>query len=121
MSLFVMDYDHNAPSIEHLQATHGKMFDAIRAAQPDLPILILCSPKYFLNDEFQIRAQIIYNTYQKAKARGDENVYFITGRELMNLVGDNGTVDKCHPTDSGFFSMAYAMAPVIEKILYKNM
>ena len=120
MSLFVMDYDHNAPSIEHLQATHGKMFDAIRVAQPDLPILILGSPKYFLNDEFQIRAQIIYNTYQKAKARGDEIVYFITGRELMNLVGDNGTVDKCHPTDSGFFSMAYAIAPVIEKILYKT-
>ena len=120
MSLFVMDYDHNAPSIEHLQATHAKMFEAIRAAQPDLPILLLPRPKYFTSEWEQKRAQIIYNTYLAAKARGDKNVYFITSRELMNIVGDNGTVDNTHPTDSGFFSMACAIAPVIEKILYKD-
>jgi len=117
MSLFVMDYDHNAPSIEHLEATHDKMFRAIRAAQPDLPILILPRPKYFPNEVERKRAEIIYRTYLDAKAAGDENVYFITSRDLMNLVGDNGTVDNCHPTDSGFFSMACAIAPVIEKIL----
>ena len=47
---------------------------------------------------------------------GDENVYFISGRKLMELVGDNGTVDNCHPTDSGFFSMACAVAEVFEEI-----
>ena len=117
MSLFVMDYDHNAPSIEHLEATHAKMFRAIRAAQPDLPILILPRPKYFLNKAETKRAEIIYRTYLDAKAAGDENVYFITSRDLMNLVGDNGTVDNCHPTDSGFFSMACAIAPLIREIL----
>ena len=83
-------------------------------------ILILPRPKYFTNEREQKRAQIIYNTYLTAIARGDKNVYFITSRELMNIVGDNGTVDNCHPTDSGFFSMACAIAPVIEKILYKD-
>jgi len=117
MSLFVMDYDHNASSIEDLEATHSKMFRAIRAAQPDLPILILPRPKYFLNKEEIKRAEIIYNTYLNAKEHGDKNVYYITGRELMEVVGDNGTVDNCHPTDSGFFSMACAIAPIIEKIL----
>lgn len=120
MSLFVMDYEYNAPNVDYLQATHTRMFDTIRAAQPNLPILILCSPKYFLNEEFQKRTQVIYNTYKNAKARGDKNVYLITGRELMNLVGDNGTVDITHPTDSGFFSMSYAMMPVIKKILYES-
>ena len=117
MSLFVMDYDHNAPNINHLEATHAKMFRAIRAAQPDLPILILPRPKYFLNKAETKRAEIVYNTYLNAKAQGDENVYYITGRELMDMVGDNGTVDYHHPSDSGFFSMACAIAPIIKKIL----
>lgn len=45
MSIFVYDYDHNAPTVEHLRATHNKMFVAIREAHPDLPILILPRPK----------------------------------------------------------------------------
>ncbi|MBO7525461.1 MAG: hypothetical protein J6T42_01515, partial [Clostridia bacterium] len=32
MSVFVMDYDHNAPSTEHLKNTHEPMFRAIRDA-----------------------------------------------------------------------------------------
>ena len=35
------------------------------------------------------------------------------------MVEDDGTVDNCHPTDSGFFSMANAIAPVLEKILLR--
>ena len=116
MSVFVMDYDHNAPSTEHLEQTHGKMFRAIRAAHPTLPIVIMPRPKYYLTEEEQVRHEIVYRTYQEAKAVGDENVYFISGRKLMELVGDNGTVDNCHPTDSGFFSMACAIAEVFEEI-----
>lgn len=119
MSMFVMDYDHNAYVMELLIDTHAKMFEAIRAAQPDLPILILPRPKYYPNKLDQERAQVIYNTYLSAKEKGDENVYFISSRELMKIVGDNGTVDNCHPTDSGFFSMACAIAPVMEEIFAK--
>ena len=117
MSIFVMDYDYNAPSVEHMEATHSKMFDAIRAAQPDLPIVILPRPKYHLTKTEEKRLEIIYSTYQKAKERGDKNAYFISGKKLMELVGDNGTVDGCHPTDSGFFSMACAIGEVFGEIL----
>ena len=117
MSLFVLDYDHNAPTIEHLQATHAKMYETIRAAQPELPILIMGSPKYFVNDEFKVRAKIVHETYLKAKANGDRNVYYIPGKELMSLAEDCGTVDKTHPNNLGFFSIAQTLAPVIEKIL----
>ena len=116
MSLFVMDYDHNTPSIEYLEKTHNRMFKAIREAHPTLPILILPRPKYYLNSTEQIRHEIIYRTYQEAKESGDENVYFISGPKLMEIVKDNGTVDKAHPTDSGFFSMACAIAEVFEEI-----
>lgn len=117
MSIFVLDYDHNAPSTEHLQATHQKMFQAIRKAQPKLPILIMTRPKYYMIPEEMKRHEIIYNTYITAKEQGDENVYFLSGQQLMSLVADNGTVDNCHPTDSGFFSMACAIAGVFDKLL----
>ena len=116
MSIFVMDYDHNAPSVEHLDATHSKMFQKIRTAQPDLPIIIMPRPKYYLTDIDQQRFDIIYRTYREAIEAGDKNVYFINNKQLMALVKDNGTVDGCHPSDSGFFSMACAIEPVMEAI-----
>ena len=117
MSIFVMDYDHNAPTVEHLEATHSKMFKAIRAAQPKLPIIIMPRPKYYLNEIEEKRLDIVYRTYREAKEAGDENVYFISGKELMELVKDNGTVDGCHPTDSGFFSMACAIEKVMKDVI----
>lgn len=117
MSIFVLDYDHNAPSTEHLQATHQKMFQAIRSAQSNLPILIMTRPKYYLTAEEKKRHEIIYNTYTTAKAQGDKNVYFLSGQQLMKIALDNGTVDNCHPTDSGFFSMACAIEEIFREIL----
>ena len=41
MRLFVMDYDHNAPTAEYLRDTHEAFFKRIREKHPTLPILIL--------------------------------------------------------------------------------
>ena len=120
MSLFVYDYDHNAPSNEHLLETHNKMFNAIREAHPHLPILILPRPKYYLTENDQERFEIIHNTYLAAKEKGDENVYFLSGKQLMAMVEDNGTVDGTHPTDSGFHSIAQAMSEVFKEIFEKK-
>lgn len=120
MSLFVYDYDHNAPDIDHLRATHSKMFKAIREAHPEIPILILPRPRYYLTPDDRKRFEIIHDTYLEAKANGDENVYFLTGKELMALVEDNGSVDGTHPTDSGFHSMAQAIGKVFEEIFNKK-
>ena len=119
MSLFVMDYDHNAPTAEHLKATHEKMFKCIREKNPTLPILMMSRPKYYLNDDEKERRQIVKATYENAIAAGDKNVYFIDGSTLMSdEIGADGTVDNCHPTELGSFSMAQRIIPVIEKILY---
>ena len=117
MSAFVLDYDHNSPTPEHLQATHSRMFERIREANPDLPIIIMARPKYSLTQDDMRRLEIIRATYQSARDKGDENVYLLSGPELMELVGDNGTVDGNHPTDSGFFSMAKALEKVFDQIL----
>lgn len=119
MSVFVMDYDHNAPTPEALEATHCRLFEKVRGSNPELPIVVMPRPKYYLREEEKKCFEIIYKTYLDAKAKGDNNVYFISGSKLMELVGDNGTVDNIHPTDSGFFSMACAIGEVFEEILRK--
>lgn len=117
MSVFVYDYDHNAPTTEHLRKTHEKMFRVIREAHPDLPIVLLSRPKYSLNEEEEKRLDIIRKTYNNAVENSDKNVYLIDGRTLMELAGEEGTVDSCHPNDLGFMSMAKAVGEVLKKIL----
>ncbi len=116
MSIFVYDYDHNAPTVEHLFKTHEKMFTKIREANPKLPIIIMSRPKHSLTDEENRRYSIIEKTYKNAVSAGDENVYFISGKELTKFCENDGTVDNCHPTDFGFISMAKVLGTVIEQI-----
>lgn len=117
MSMFVLDYDHNAPTPEELLATHKPFFDVIRAKNPTLPIIIMPKPRYYRGEIESRRAGIVRATYEAAIANGDENVYFIDGPALMSEVLDDGTVDTVHPTDAGFRSMANAIAPVIRRVL----
>ncbi len=117
MSLFVYDYDHNAPSVEHLENTHERMFKIIREKNPSLPILILSRPKFLLLEEEEKRYEVIEKTYKNAISNGDKNVYIIKGTELMKMAEFEGTVDNCHPTDFGFASIAKVLIPKIKNIL----
>lgn len=118
MSAFVYDYDHNAPTIEHYKATHDRFYRKIRLYHPDIPVIMMTRPKaknLLAESEFE-RIRIAKRTYNAAKRRG-ENVYFIPGYELMKYAEDEGTVDGCHPTDLGFYSMAKRLGSLLEKIL----
>ncbi|MBQ3151741.1 MAG: SGNH/GDSL hydrolase family protein [Clostridia bacterium] len=117
MSVFVYDYDHNAPTVEHLEKTHERMFRIIREANPDLPVIFMSRPKYYLTKDEQKRLEIIRTTYNKAIESNDRNVYLIDGRMLTELCGNEGTVDSCHPNDLGFASMAKAVCDVLESII----
>jgi hypothetical protein len=120
MSIFVLDYDHNAPNLEKLKATHSRLFQQVRSKHPDLPIIILPRPRYYHRGQDKERFEVIERTYLDAKEQGDENVYFISGKKLMALVKDNGSVDNTHPTDSGFLSMSLALEEFFEEILIKK-
>ena len=115
MSLFVYDYDHNAPSVEHLEETHEKMFKTIREKNPYLPVIMMSRPKFYLTDVELQRLEIVKKTYENAVADGDKNVYFIDGRDLCKYCKNEGTVDNCHPTDLGFYSMALVLGDFIEE------
>lgn len=120
LAAFVMDYDHNAPSVEHLQATHETFFRIIREAQPELPVIFL-SKCDFNGTEPEIRRRdIIRATYEHAMKIGDLNVYFIDGETLFgNKMRDACTVDGCHPNDLGFYRMYKHTLPIL-KLALKN-
>lgn len=117
MSAFVLDYDYNAPTPEYLRETHKPFFDTVRLAHPDMPIILMTSPKYDRNREFNERAKVVIATYEAALAAGDKNVYLVTADDMFSEIGDEGLVDNCHPTDLGFWSMAHALLPVMKRAL----
>ena len=125
MSVFVCDYDHNAPDENHLRATHQKMYDAIRAVHPDIPYIMLSRPDYYYHntlehghDKSVWRRQVILDTFHYAMSKGDKHVYFIDGESLLRT--DGCTVDGCHPTDLGFYFMAQAVLPVVRRALMER-
>lgn len=120
MSAFVMDYDYNAPTPEHLQATHETFFRIVRLAQPELPILLVSRPPRgtFNDEDMDKRREIIRKTYLEAKNAGDEKVWFVDGQTLF---GDadvyDCTMDGVHPNDLGFYKMAKTLYPVLKEML----
>ena len=118
MSIFVLDYDHNAPDPEHLRKTHEPFFRRIREKNPDLPIIIMSRPDFEYDVLSAERREIIKTTYNNAVASGDKNVYFIDGQQFFGEVDRTFcTNDCCHPNDLGFYRMTAVVEPVVKKIL----
>ena len=117
-SVFVMDYDHNAPTPEYLAETHFRFYKTYRARRPETPIVFVTKPD-IEHDAFSAdRAAIVRATFDRAKEEGDENVYFINGGEFFpETERGNCTVDGCHPTDLGFYFMAKRVREVVEPLL----
>ena len=127
MSLFVFDYDHNAPNVDHLSKTHEAFFLAIREMHPDLPIIMASrtdTPKTLQIEEETIRRrEVILNTYENALKRGDKQVRFVDGIKVFNTCNEMGatpdscTVDGVHPNDLGFACMANVFGKAIKEML----
>lgn len=119
LSAFVMDYDYNAPTPEHLRKTHEKFFRIIREAQPDLPIIIVSGPREKSSGTIK-RRDIVKATYDRAVAAGDRHVYFVDGLSFFDEVPRKyATVDNTHPTDLGFYVMFRKILPVLKQALGK--
>lgn len=122
MSMFVYDYDYNAPDLEHLKKTHDKMFRAIRAKHPDIPVIFMSAPDFDRNrGARQPRRALIFENYARASAEGDKNVYYVDGERLFGGdCRDGCTVDGSHPNDLGFYRMADAVGATMELIFTRN-
>lgn len=118
MSVFVFDYDHNAPSTDYLEETHYSSLKKFRKVQPDTPIIMLSRPNRCGGiKEVTERERIIKASYDKMIENGDKNVFFISGQEIYNkLDSEMMTIDGVHPTDLGFYCMAEAIEKIIKNI-----
>jgi hypothetical protein len=122
--VFVMDYDHNAPSAEYLNKTHFKMYSTFRQAHPTTPIVMMTMPTsggHEKRPDNKARLKEIYASYNKGIALGDKNLYMVDcygclGEEKS---GECGTIDDCHPDSLGFLRMAERLEPVLKSILNK--
>ena len=125
MSVFVCDYDHNAPTVEHLAATHYPLYEIIREKNPNLPYVMITRPNYWYcrtdREPILKRRDIVMSSYLKARAAGDKNVYFIDGMSFFVEPHQyDFTVDGIHPNDAGFVRMADSIGTVIKHILEKE-
>lgn len=119
MSVFVCDYDHNAPDADYLEKTHLPLYRTVREAQPLLPIIFMTATDVLLRKGvYMKRREIIRRTYETALAEGDRKVYFIDGGTLFaRKEWDGCTVDGCHPNDFGFYRMAMGLEETLKKAL----
>ena len=118
MSAFVSDYDHNAPDVEYLKATHHKMYKKIREKNPTIPYFMVTKPNYNYSYADTARRAVIMQSYIDAWNSGDRNVYFIDGSAFGNGIDlSDYTIDTVHPTDDGFRRMADYIGDVIAKVM----
>ncbi len=118
LAVFVLDYDHNAPTVGHLQETHERFFRIIRARQPELPVILMSRCDFYGTTEDRRRREVIRQTYANAVAAGDRKVWFLDGEALFETEHrDACTVDGCHPNDLGFYRMFRTALPVLETAL----
>lgn len=122
MSMFVYDYDHNTPTLEHLQNTHDKLFRKVRAAHPDIPVIFMTAPNFDANwNAYTARRNQIFTNYVRAYEEGDRNVYFVDGERMLGFEGrDACTVDGFHPNDLGMYRMAEAVGSAVRGVFEKK-
>lgn len=127
MCVFVMDYDHNAPTPMHLAETHEPFFLTIREKRPDLPIVLVSrtdtprTPQVEKN--ILQRWETVRRTYENALKRGDKLVYLVDGRTIfpcasaLGINADSCTVDGMHPNDLGFACMAKVIGEKVKQAI----
>ncbi len=120
-SVFVLDYDYNAPSAEHLEATHLPLYRRIRAAHPETPIILITKPILLAcgdNSDNDRRRAIIYETLRIARAEGDKNIYALDGKEMFAPYETGmGCADGVHPNDFGMWVYAENIAKILKNDL----
>ena len=127
MSVFVYDYDHNAPTLDYLRNTHYEGYRIIREKNPELPIIMASRPdywtrnytlEYYTVEDNEKRRCLIEENYLRAQAEGDRNVYFIDGSKIYPAeLRNECSSDGCHPTDLGYYFMANAFEEVLRPLL----
>ena len=119
MSVFVYDYDHNAPNHEELAKTHYEGYKRFREARPDIPVIFASRPDFYpYVEQSYLRREVVKATYQRALEEGDKLVSFIDGETFYpDDLRHEMTADNCHPNDAGYIEMAKKFSEEIKKYI----
>lgn len=119
MSIFVCDYDHNAPTVEHLLATHLSMYKRFRQSQPNTPYVMISRPDVLKHPTACPKFRnVIIDTFRYAREQGDKHVYYIDGESFfLGKVENDCTIDGVHPNDMGNSLMADGVEQTLRQIL----
>ena len=119
MSVFVYDYDHNAPDAEYLAKTHFEGYRRFRASQPHTPVIMASKVDNHSSPAAgEVRREIILESYRRGLDAGDRHLYFVDGKTIYEPEYLNeSTADGCHPNDAGYLAMAKAFERTIRKAL----
>lgn len=119
MAAFVCDFDHNCSSAEKLKLRHFPVYERIREKHPTIPFYMVTRPDFYYNKMDFDRRAVVMESYLRARALGDENVYFIDGSAFFNGADSplEMTIDGTHPTDEGMARMASYIGGVLRETM----
>ncbi len=130
-AMIILDYEANSyKAPKSLADSLPEFIRIIRNKHQSVPILVVSAIK-FVREKYlehlevepamlsrqQNSRKIAKKIVADGRAAGDNNLHFLDGSTLLGDDYYECTVDGVHPTDMGFYRMAKAMAPVIDRIL----
>ena len=118
--IYVLDFAPNvtSPQIDEKMETFVKI---LREKRPDIPILIIESPRFpMMRFNKDVKQKIdkknadLYRHYKALKEGGMKKIYFMSSEKILG--NDNeSTVDGNHFTDVGFMRYTEVLLPVKKK------
>ncbi len=118
LAMFVSEFDHNMSNPEILAERHGRFIDIIREKNPNLPIILMTRPFFveYRREHTEQMMNVIKSKYENMVAKGDKNVYFISGMDIFDMEDRyDYCIDGLHPTDLGNRVMGMKILELIEK------
>lgn len=119
---FVLDCFAN-PSPEQITERTAYMVKSIRAAHPDVPIILIETGfresgnfNTSIANTVRKKNENIRTEFEKLKTEGVKNLYLIRGDDLLGT-DHEGTTDGIHPNDLGFDRMLQVIKPEMIRIL----
>lgn len=123
----VLDYEPNCESTMLYKSTLPEFIRIYRETHPHVPILVVSKFPYageivnkqLYNDRVE-RLQFQRELIQELQEKGDSDITFMEGTDLLGAYGKEGTVDGIHPNDLGFMSMAEKLEPVLRDVIKRS-
>jgi lysophospholipase L1-like esterase len=124
VGFIILDYEANANKT--IINTLDPFLGILRDKHPKTPILIMSKTRYASAVEGSTAYELLMsnrdfqrNLVDKKRIRGDENIYFLDGSEVLGNDYYECTVDGAHPSDLGSKRIADALVVAIKEILKK--